>query len=349
MLSDIAIAQQARLKPIADIAAELNLKPEEIELYGNYKAKVDLKALERLKDRPNGKLIYTTAITATPAGEGKTCTTIGLTQALGKLGKKAIAAIREPSLGPTFGVKGGAAGGGYAQVVPMEDINLHFTGDIHAVSTAHNLLAALLDNHIAKGNALNIDPKRIIFRRVMDMNDRQLRNIVIGLGGLGDGYVREAGFDISVASEIMAILCLAEDLQDLKERVGKILVAYTYDREPVYAKDLNAQGAIAVIMKDAIKPNLVQTLEGQPAFVHGGPFANIAHGNNSIVATRMGLKLADYVVTEGGFAADLGAEKFFNIVHGYSGIKPDVAVIVASIRALNMHGGVSREDSNNLK
>jgi len=263
---------------------------------------------------------------------------------LGKLGKKAIAAIREPSLGPTFGVKGGAAGGGYAQVVPMEDINLHFTGDIHAVSTAHNLLAALLDNHIAKGNALNIDPKRIIFRRVMDMNDRQLRNIVIGLGGLGDGYVREAGFDISVASEIMAILCLAEDLQDLKERVGKILVAYTYDREPVYAKDLNAQGAIAVIMKDAIKPNLVQTLEGQPAFVHGGPFANIAHGNNSIVATRMGLKLADYVVTEGGFAADLGAEKFFNIVHGYSGIKPDVAVIVASIRALNMHGGVSRED-----
>ncbi|MDI9413924.1 MAG: formate--tetrahydrofolate ligase [Bacillota bacterium] len=344
MLSDIAIAQQARLKPIADIAAELNLKPEEIELYGNYKAKVDLKALERLKDRPNGKLIYTTAITATPAGEGKTCTTIGLTQALGKLGKKAIAAIREPSLGPTFGVKGGAAGGGYAQVVPMEDINLHFTGDIHAVSTAHNLLAALLDNHIAKGNALNIDPKRIIFRRVMDMNDRQLRNIVIGLGGLGDGYVREAGFDISVASEIMAILCLAEDLQDLKERVGKILVAYTYDREPVYAKDLNAQGAIAVIMKDAIKPNLVQTLEGQPAFVHGGPFANIAHGNNSIVATRMGLKLADYVVTEGGFAADLGAEKFFNIVHGYSGIKPDVAVIVASIRALNMHGGVSRED-----
>lgn len=344
MLSDIAIAQQAKLRPISEIAEELSLQPEEIELYGNYKAKVDLKVLERLKDRPNGKLIYTTAITATPAGEGKTCTTIGLTQALGKLGKKAIAAIREPSLGPTFGVKGGAAGGGYAQVVPMEDINLHFTGDIHAVSTAHNLLAALLDNHITKGNELNIDPKRIVFRRVMDMNDRQLRNIVIGLGGLGDGYVREAGFDISVASEIMAILCLAEDLQDLKERVGRILVAYTYDRKPIYAKDLNAQGAIAVIMKDAIKPNLVQTLEGQPAFVHGGPFANIAHGNNSVVATTMGLKLADYVVTEGGFAADLGAEKFFNIVHGYSGLKPDVAVIVASIRALNMHGGVARED-----
>lgn len=344
MLSDIAIAQQAKLRPIMEVATELELTPDEIELYGKYKAKVDLSVMKRLEDRPNGKLIYTTAITATPAGEGKTCTTIGLTQALGKLGKNVIACIREPSLGPTFGVKGGAAGGGYAQVVPMEDINLHFTGDIHAVSTAHNLLAALLDNHIAQGNQLNIDPKRIVFRRVMDMNDRQLRNIVVGLGGLGDGYVREAGFDISVASEIMAILCLADDLQDLKERVGKILVAYTYDRKPIYAKDLNAQGALAVIMKDAIKPNLVQTLEGQPAFVHGGPFANIAHGNNSIIATNMALKLADYVVTEGGFAADLGAEKFFDIVHGYSGLKPDVAVIVASVRALNMHGGVARED-----
>lgn len=344
MLSDIAIAQQAKLRPIVEVAEQLSLTPDEIELYGKYKAKVDPKVLKRLQDRPDGKLIYTTAITATPAGEGKTCTTIGLTQALGKLGKNAIACIREPSLGPTFGVKGGAAGGGYAQVVPMEDINLHFTGDIHAVSTAHNLLAALLDNHVAKGNALNIDPKRIVFRRVMDMNDRQLRNIVIGLGGLGDGYVREAGFDISVASEIMAILCLADDLQDLKERVGRILVAYTYDRKPIYAKDLNAQGAVAVIMKDAIKPNLVQTLEGQAAFVHGGPFANIAHGNNSIMATRMGLKLADYVVTEGGFAADLGAEKFFDIVHGYSGLKPDVAVIVASVRALNMHGGVPKEE-----
>lgn len=344
MLSDIQIAQEAKLRPIAEIAEELNLTDAEVEFYGKYKAKVDTKVIDRLKDRPDGKLIYTTAITATPAGEGKTVTAIGLTQALGKLGKNVIAAIREPSLGPTFGVKGGAAGGGYSQVVPMEDINLHFTGDIHAVTTAHNLLAALLDNHIAKGNELNLDPKRIVFRRVMDMNDRQLRNIVIGLGGLGDGYVREAGFDISVASEIMAILCLASDLQDLKERVGRILVGYTYDRKPVYAKDLNAQGAMAVIMKDAIKPNLVQTLEGQPAFVHGGPFANIAHGNNSIIATRMGLKLADYVVTEGGFAADLGAEKFFDIVHGYSGLTPDVAVIVVSVRALNMHGGVSKDD-----
>ena len=344
MLSDIQIAQQAKLRPIEEIAKQLDLSPDEVELYGKYKAKVDTKVYDRLKDRPDGKLIYTTAITATPAGEGKTVTAIGLTQALGHLGKNVIACIREPSLGPTFGVKGGAAGGGYSQVVPMEDINLHFTGDIHAVTTAHNLLAALLDNHIAKGNELNLDPKRIVCRRVMDMYDRQLRNIVIGLGGLGDGYVREAGFDISVASEIMAILCLATDLQDLKERVGRILVGYTYDRKPVYAKDLNAQGAMAVIMKDAIKPNLVQTLEGQPAFVHGGPFANIAHGNNSIIATRMGLKLADYVVTEGGFAADLGAEKFFDIVHGYSGLTPDVAVIVVSVRALNMHGGVAKED-----
>ncbi len=344
MLSDITIAQQAQLRPIEEVAEQLSLTADEVDLYGKYKAKVDTKVFDRLKDRPNGKLIYTTAITATPAGEGKTVTTIGLTQALGHIGKNAIACIREPSLGPTFGVKGGAAGGGYSQVVPMEDINLHFTGDIHAVTTAHNLLAALLDNHIAKGNELNIDPKRIVFRRVMDMNDRQLRNIIIGLGGIGDGYVREAGFDISVASEIMAILCLATDLQDLKERVGRILVAYTYDRKPVYAKDLNAQGAVAVIMKDAIKPNLVQTLEGQPAFVHGGPFANIAHGNNSIIATRMALKLADYVVTEGGFAADLGAEKFFDIVHGYSGLKPDVAVVVVSVRALNMHGGVPKED-----
>ena len=344
MLSDIEIAQRAKLRPIQEIAAKLALSDDDLELYGKYKAKVDTKVYDRLRDRPNGKLIYTTAITATPAGEGKTVTTIGLTQALGRLNKNVMACLREPSLGPTFGIKGGAAGGGYSQVVPMEDINLHFTGDIHAVTTAHNLLAALLDNHIAQGNALNIDPKRLVFRRVMDMNDRQLRNIVIGLGGLGDGYVREAGFDISVASEIMAILCLAEDLQDLKERVGKMLVAYTYDRKPVYAKDLKAQGAVAVIMKEAIKPNLVQTLEGQPVFVHGGPFANIAHGNNSIIATRMALKLADYVVTEGGFASDLGAEKFFDIVHGYSGLKPDVAVLVVSVRALNMHGGVSKED-----
>lgn len=344
MLTDIEIAQQAKLRPITEIAAKLGLTEDDLELYGKYKAKVNPKVLQRVTDRPTGKLIYTTAITATPAGEGKTVTTIGLTQALGRLGKNVAACIREPSLGPTFGVKGGAAGGGYSQVVPMEDINLHFTGDIHAVTTAHNLLAAMLDNHIAKGNALNIDPKRIVFRRVLDVNDRQLRNIVIGLGGLGDGVVRQDGFDISVASEIMAILCLADDLQDLKERVGRILVAYTYDRKPVYARDLKAEGAIAVIMKDAIKPNLVQTLEGQPAFVHGGPFANIAHGNNSIMATRLALKLADYVVTEGGFAADLGAEKFFDIVHGYSGLKPDVAVVVVSVRALNMHGGVPKEE-----
>ena len=309
MLSDIEIAQQAKLEPIQQIAAKIGLTEDDLEPYGKYKAKVSLDVFKRVADRPNGKLIYTTAITATPAGEGKTCTTIGLTQALGRLGKKVMACLREPSLGPTMGIKGGAAGGGYAQVVPMEDINLHFTGDIHAVTTAHNLLAALLDNHIAQGNALNIDPKRIVFRRVMDMNDRQLRNIVIGLGGVGNGVVREDGFDISVASEIMAILCLASDLMDLKRRVGNILVGYTYDRKPVFARDLKAEGAIAVIMKDAIKPNLVQTLEGQPVFVHGGPFANIAHGNNSIIATQMALKLADYVVTEGGFAADLGAEK----------------------------------------
>ncbi|MGI6148295.1 MAG: formate--tetrahydrofolate ligase [Firmicutes bacterium] len=343
MLSDIEIAQQAKLEPIQQIAAKIGLTEDDLEPYGKYKAKVSLDVFKRVADRPNGKLIYTTAITATPAGEGKTCTTIGLTQALGRLGKKVMACLREPSLGPTMGIKGGAAGGGYAQVVPMEDINLHFTGDIHAVTTAHNLLAALLDNHIAQGNALNIDPKRIVFRRVMDMNDRQLRNIVIGLGGVGNGVVREDGFDISVASEIMAILCLASDLMDLKRRVGNILVGYTYDRKPVFARDLKAEGAIAVIMKDAIKPNLVQTLEGQPVFVHGGPFANIAHGNNSIIATQMALKLADYVVTEGGFAADLGAEKFFDIVHGYSGLKPDVAVIVASVRALNMHGGVPKD------
>lgn len=342
MLSDIEIAQRAKLRPIQEIAAKLALSDDDLELYGKYKAKVDTKVYDRLRDRPNGKLIYTTAITATPAGEGKTVTTIGLTQALGRLNKNVMACLREPSLGPTFGIKGGAAGGGYSQVVPMEDINLHFTGDIHAVTTAHNLLAALLDNHIAQGNALNIDPKRIVFRRVMDMNDRQLRNIVIGLGGLGDGYVREAGFDISVASEIMAILCLAEDLQDLKERVGKMLVAYTYDRKPVYAKDLKAQGAVAVIMKEAIKPNLVQTLENTPAFVHGGPFANIAHGCSSLIATEMGLKLGDYLVTEAGFGADLGAEKFINLKCRLLGRGPDAVVIVASIRALKLHGGAEK-------
>lgn len=343
MLTDIEIAQQATLQRIQDIGAVIGIEADDLEFYGKYKAKVPLELYQRIQGRPNGKLIYTTAITATPAGEGKTCTTIGLTQALGALGKRSMACLREPSLGPTFGIKGGAAGGGYSQVVPMEDINLHFTGDIHAVTSAHNLLAALVDNSIVKGNPLNIDPKRVLLRRVMDMNDRQLRNVVAGLGGIGDGVTRETGFDISVASELMAILCLASDLQDLKERVGRMLVAYTYDREPVYVHQLRGQGAVAVLMKDAIKPNLVQTLEGQPAFIHGGPFANIAHGNNSIIATKMALKLADYVVTEGGFAADLGAEKFFDIVHGYTGLTPDLAVLVVSVRALNMHGGVAKD------
>lgn len=343
MLPDIEIAQNAKLRPIVDVARDAGIPEDDLELYGKYKAKVSLNLYKRLKDRPNGKLIYTTAITATPAGEGKTCTAVGLTQALGKLGKKVMLCLREPSLGPTFGVKGGAAGGGYSQVVPMEDINLHFTGDIHAVGTAHNLLAAMIDNHILKGNELGIDPTRVVWRRVMDMNDRQLRNIVVGLGGPSNGFPRETGFDITVASEIMAILCLATSMEDLKERLGRMVVAYTYKKEPVFARDLKAVGAMAVLLKDAIKPNLVQTLEGQPAFVHGGPFANIAHGNNSVLATMTALKLADYVVTEGGFAADLGAEKFFDIVHRFTGLKPDVAVLVASVRALNMHGGVPKD------
>ena len=343
MLSDIQIAQAAKLRPIQEIGALLGLGDDDLELYGKYKAKIGVHVWERVKDRPNGKLIYTTAITATPAGEGKTCTAIGLTQALGKIGKRVTVCLREPSLGPTFGIKGGAAGGGYAQVVPMEDINLHFTGDIHAVGTAHNLLAAVIDNHIFQGDELDLDPKRILWRRVMDMNDRQLRNIVVGLGGPGDGVVRESAFDITVASEIMAILCLAEDMDDLKRRLGRMLIGYTRSKQPVFARDLGIVGAMAVLLKDAIKPNLVQTLEGQPAFIHGGPFANIAHGNNSIIATRLALKLSDYVATEGGFAADLGAEKFFDIVHGYSGLTPDVAVLVASVRALNMHGGVPKD------
>jgi formate--tetrahydrofolate ligase len=343
MLSDIEIAQGARLRGIQEVAEELELSQDDLELYGRYKAKIGPEVWERVKGRPNGKLIYTTAITATAAGEGKTCTAIGLVQALGQLGKRTMACLREPSLGPTFGIKGGAAGGGYAQVVPMEDINLHFTGDIHAVTTAHNLLAAIIDNHIVQGNELDIDPKRVLWRRVMDMNDRQLRNIVVGMGGPGDGVTRESGFDITVASEIMAILCLAKDMEDLKLRLGQMLVGYTRGKEPVYARDLGVIGSLAVLLKDALKPNLVQTLEGQPAFIHGGPFANIAHGNNSVIATRLALKLVDYVVTEGGFAADLGAEKFFDIVHGYSGLTPDVAVLVASVRALNMHGGVPRE------
>lgn len=343
MLSDIEIAQQAQMQPISKIAEKAGLTEDDLEFYGKYKAKVNLDVYQRLKGKPNGKLIYVTAVTPTPAGEGKTCTAVGTTQALGKLGKNVILCLREPSLGPTFGIKGGAAGGGYSQVLPMEDINLHFTGDIHAVGTAHNLLAAMLENHISKGNKLNIDPTRIVWKRVMDMNDRQLRKIVVGLGGKSNGVPLESGFDITVASEIMAILCLAADMNDLKKRLGDMLVAYTYDNKPIYARDLNAVGAMAVLLKDAIKPNLVQTLEGQPAFVHGGPFANIAHGNNSIIATRMALKLADYVVTEGGFAADLGAEKFFDIVSRIIDVHPDVVVLVASIRALKSHGGVEKD------
>jgi len=342
VLSDIEIAQSTKLRPILDVARDVGLSEDDLEYYGKYKAKVSPKTFDKMSDRPNGKLIYTTAITATPAGEGKTCTAVGVTQALGKLGKKAMVCVREPSLGPTFGVKGGAAGGGYSQVLPMEDINLHFTGDIHAVSTAHNLLAAMVDNHIHQGNELGINIHRVVWRRVMDMNERQLRNIVCGLGGSSNGTPREAGFDISVASEVMAVLCLASSMTDLKARLGRLIVAYDREGKPVTAADLKAVGAMAVLLKDAIKPNLVQTVEGQPAFVHGGPFANIAHGNNSIIATRMALKLADYVVTEGGFAADLGAEKFFDIVHRFTGLTPDAAILVASVRALNMHGGVPK-------
>ena len=344
LLSDIEIAQGTKLRPIAEIARTAGLTPDDYEPYGRYKAKVDLNVYERLKERPNGKLIYVTAITPTPAGEGKTCTAVGLTQALGALGKRVFLCLREPSLGPTFGVKGGAAGGGYSQVLPMDEINLHFTGDIHAVTAAHNLLAAMIDNHIFQGNGLRIDPKRVTWRRVMDISDRELRSIVVGLGGKGDGVVRESGFDITVASEIMAILCLTTGLPDLKERLSRILVAYDLEGRPVYARDLKAVGAMAVLLKEAINPNLVQTIEGQPAFVHGGPFANIAHGNNSIIATRTALKLADYVVTEGGFAADLGAEKFFDIVSRQSGLQPDLAVLVASVRALKFHGGVAKEN-----
>jgi formate--tetrahydrofolate ligase len=341
MRSDIEIAQQAPVRPITEVALELGLSEEEFELYGRYKAKVSLTALKERKGKPDGKLIYVTAITPTPAGEGKTCTAVGLTQALGCLGKKAAVALREPSLGPTFGVKGGAAGGGYAQVLPMEEINLHFTGDLHAVTAAHNLLAAVLDNHIYQGNLLEIDPKRVLWRRVMDISDRQLRHIVVGLGAKSDGTLRESGFDITVASEIMAILCLATDATDLKQRLGSILVAYTYQRQPVFARDLGVVGAMAVLLKEALKPNLVQTLEGQPAFIHGGPFANIAHGNNSVLATKLALKLTDYVVTEGGFASDLGAEKFFDLVAPQFGLVPDVVVLVASVRALKSHGDVA--------
>ncbi|QGT99884.1 Formate--tetrahydrofolate ligase [Candidatus Syntrophocurvum alkaliphilum] len=346
MKSDIQIAQNAEMKPIADIASTIGLSENDIELYGKYKAKVTLDACERVKSNPSGKLVLVTAINPTPAGEGKTTTTVGLGQALNRIGKKTIIALREPSLGPSFGVKGGAAGGGYSQLLPMEDINLHFTGDIHAVSSAHNLLAALLDNSIHQGNPLNIDPRQIVFRRVMDLNERALRNIIVGLGGKVNGVPRESGFDISVASEVMAALCLANDLMDLKERFKRIVVAYTYDGEPVTAGDLKAEGSMALLMKDAIKPNLVQTLENTPAFVHGGPFANIAHGCNTVMATQLGIKLADYMITEAGFGADLGAEKFFNLKCRYGNLVPDAVVLVATARALKNHGGVAVSQLN---
>lgn len=344
MLSDIEIAQQAKMQKITDVAAKLGISEDDIELYGKYKAKLSYDLIRRVKDKKDGKLILVTAITPTPAGEGKSTTTVGLAQGLAKLGKKVIVALREPSLGPCMGIKGGAAGGGYSQVVPMEDINLHFTGDFHAITSAHMLLAAMLDNHIQQGNALNIDPRRIAWKRVVDMNDRELRNIVVGLGGKAHGVPRQDGFDITVASEVMAILCLASSLHDLKERLAKIIVAYDYNGNPVTAGQIKVQGAMAALLKDAVKPNLVQTLENVPAIIHGGPFANIAHGCNSVMATQTGMKLADYTITEAGFGADLGAEKFFDIKCRYAGLKPDATVIVATVRALKMHGGVPKTD-----
>lgn len=346
MKTDIQIAQEAVMKPITEIARTIGIEEGELELYGTYKAKLSEAYMERMKGQPDGKLILVTAINPTPAGEGKTTTSIGLGQAFGKLGKKAILALREPSLGPCFGVKGGAAGGGYAQLVPMEDLNLHFTGDFHAVTSANNLLAALIDNHIQQGNELGIDPRQIVWKRCEDMNDRALRNVVIGLGGRTDGFVREDHFVITVASEIMAILCLAEDMKDLKERLGKIVAAYNFDGEPVTAGDLKAVGAMAALLKDALKPNLIQTLEHTPALVHGGPFANIAHGCNSVRATKAALKMADYCITEAGFGADLGAEKFFDIKCRISGLKPDAAVLVATVRALKYNGGAAKADLN---
>ena len=342
--SDIEIAQSVPMKHISEIAASAGIDAKYVEQYGSYKAKIDLSLLNDRKDEPDGKLILVTAITPTPAGEGKTTTTIGLADSLKKIGKKVTVALREPSLGPVFGIKGGAAGGGYAQVVPMEDINLHFTGDFHAIGAANNLLAAMLDNHIQQGNALGIDVRRITWKRCVDMNDRQLRNIVDGLGGKANGTPREDGFDITVASEVMAVLCLASSLTDLKERLSRIIVAYTYDGKPVTCADLKAQGAMTALLKDALKPNLVQTLEGTPAFVHGGPFANIAHGCNSVIATRTALKMGDYTVTEAGFGADLGAEKFLDIKCRYAGLTPAAVVVVATIRALKMHGGLPKTE-----
>ena len=344
MKTDVEIAQAALMKPISQVAAELGLGEDDLELYGKYKAKVSLDVWERLKDRPNGKLILVSAINPTPAGEGKTTNTVGIGDALRRLGKKVVIALREPSLGPCFGVKGGAAGGGYAQVVPMEDINLHFTGDIHAVTSANNLLAAVIDNHIHHGNELSIDPRRITWRRVMDLNERALRSIVLGLGGKANGIPREGGFDIAVASELMAILCLASDLEDMKARINRIIVAYTYDNRPVTVADLKVAGALTLLFKDAIKPNLVQTLENTPAFVHGGPFANIAHGCNSVMASKFALKMADVLITEAGFGADLGAEKFIDIKCRFAGLQPDAVVLVTTVRALKSHGGVAKTD-----
>lgn len=347
MLSDIEIAQQAELLPIKEVAAKIGISEDELEFYGKYKAKLSDEFANRVQNNPDGKLVLVTAINPTPAGEGKTTTTAGLGQAMAKIGKNAIIALREPSLGPVFGIKGGAAGGGYAQVLPMEDINLHFTGDMHAITSANNLCCAMLDNHMQQGNALNIDPRRILIKRCLDMNDRALRNIVVGLGGKINGIPREDHFIITVASEVMAILCLANDIDDLKQRLGRILVAYTYSGEPVYAKDLKADGAMTALLKDAIKPNLVQTLEGTPAIMHGGPFANIAHGCNSVRATKLALKLADYCITEAGFGSDLGAEKFLDIKCRYAGLSPSAIVIVATCRALKYNGGVPKAEVSN--
>ena len=342
MLSDIEIAQSTQLKPIVQVAKELGIEEEELELYGRYKAKLNQSLFQRLQDKPDGKLVLVTAINPTPAGEGKTTTTAGLGQAMAKIGKNAIIALREPSLGPVFGVKGGAAGGGYAQVLPMEDINLHFTGDMHAITSANNLCCAMLDNHLQQGNALGIDPRRILIKRCLDMNDRALRNVVVGLGGKINGVPREDGFIITVASEVMAILCLAKDMDDLKKRLGDMLIAYTYSGQPVYARDIKADGAMTALLKDAVNPNLVQTIEGIPAIMHGGPFANIAHGCNSVRATRLALKLADYCITEAGFGSDLGAEKFLDIKCRMAGLTPSCVVVVATVRALKYNGGVPK-------